>query len=119
MEENNNFQDYETANTNTAEQPGALTKILKIFYEPSAVFPALKGKMAWLVPFIILVIIGGTLGFFVRPIMVESQKKAVYENMEQYRDQIPAERYNEIMSTIDQKFAEAEKNELEWYYIPL
>ena len=90
--------------------PGALTKIFKIFYEPTAVFKSLTSKTAWLVPFIIIVIIGGTLYHLKTPIQAEGQMKGAMEYMESLKDKLPPQQYEEIMTKMEKQFAEAMEN---------
>ncbi len=106
------------SSTETVAVPraGFMEKILKIFYEPSAVFPALTKKIEWLIPLIIISIIGGTLGYYVRPLLALEQEKGIMQNIEKYRDTMTTERYNEIVDNIQSKFTEAKENKFTWYY---
>jgi len=97
------------------KKPGIIEKIFKVFYQPSAVFGHLTGKIEWLVPIIIIALFGSTLGHLIRPIFVADQEKAIMERMEQYRDQIPTERYNQMMADMEERFAEAKSNKYLWY----
>jgi hypothetical protein len=95
-------------------QPSLIGNVFKVFYEPTSVFPSLTKKTAWLVPFVIVILISAVLGHFVQPIMMEHQIKAQEKLVEQYRDQIPAARLAEI----DRQFAEAraEAGKFKWYF---
>lgn len=106
----------DSVGTVTVAKAGSLEKIFKIFYEPSAVFPALTKKIDWLIPLIIISIIGGTLGFYVRPLLALEQEKGIMKNIEKYRESLTTERYNEIVDNIQSKFAEAKENKFAWYY---
>jgi len=96
-------------------KPGLVEKIFKVFYQPSAVFGHLTGRLEWLIPIIIFVIFGSTLGHFVRPIFVTEQSKVAIERLEQYRDQIPAERYSQIVGDIEKGIEDAKENKYLWY----
>lgn len=99
----------------SGEKPGVLAKIFKVFYQPSGVFGFLTNRTEWLIPLIITAVVGSTLGHFIRPIFVEDREKVAMERIEQYRDQIPADRYNQIIEDMSDRFAEAKTNKYIWY----
>ncbi len=98
------------------QKMSALLKILKIFYEPSSVFKCINRKLDWIMPLIVIAIIGGLVGYFSRPIIAVEQGERVKEGMEKYRDQMPQDRFEEIMSRIDDGVKEAVENPFKWYY---
>ncbi|UCD94607.1 MAG: hypothetical protein JSU69_00720 [Candidatus Zixiibacteriota bacterium] len=84
-----------------------------VFSKPSALFPALTGKIDWLVPLIIVAVIGGVLREATLSISVRDLGAKVVERIERYKDQMPAERYDEIMSQVEEQFESAK--EFKWY----
>jgi len=101
------------------ERPGILSRLIMVFSEPSGLFGKLTGKTDWLIPLIIVGLVGGIINYQTRPIYADGMYKTLVEKMETYREQMPAERYNQIMEDMEKKFAEARENPFEWYYPPL
>lgn len=97
-------------------RPGIMALITRVFTEPSKAFGHLTKKTDWIIPLIIIAIIGSTAGYFIRPIAVKDMMPKIRQNMEQYRAMIPPERYQQIMDDLDKQEAEAAKNEYKWYY---
>lgn len=93
----------------------ASSGIWRVFYEPKAFFTGLLNKKAWIVPFILIVIIGGIVGHFVRPIVTKDAFAGIERQMEQSRDALGEAQYNEIMNRIESKKAEALSNKITWY----
>lgn len=98
------------------EKPGLVSRILKVFYEPTGLFRSLTAKTNWLLPFIVIVVLGGVAGYYVRPIEAKDQGKVILKNMEKYRQYMTPEQYEETIRRIKEGLAEAEENPLKWYY---
>jgi hypothetical protein len=114
MESNNASPD--PADQVVQEKPGLVSRILMVFYEPARLFRSLTAKTSWLLPFIVIVILGGIAGHFVRPIMARDQGRVILKNMENYRQYMSAEQYEETMRRIKEGLAEAEENPVKWYH---
>ncbi|SYZ73490.1 membrane hypothetical protein [Candidatus Zixiibacteriota bacterium] len=97
-------------------RPSAISRILMVFYKPSALFPSLTGKIDWLLPLIIVAVLGGLIGHLTRPIYTKEIYPMTMKNIEKYRDQMGAEQYAKIKARIDQGFQEAMANPFKWYY---
>ncbi|MEW5925775.1 MAG: hypothetical protein AB1746_17480, partial [Candidatus Zixiibacteriota bacterium] len=82
------------------------------------VFGFLTRKTDWLIPLLIAAVVGSTLGHFIRPIYILDREKVAMERIEKYRDQIPTDRYNQIIENMSEQFAKAKANKYVWY-IPL
>jgi hypothetical protein len=98
---------------------GSIGNVFKVFTEPTSVFASLASKTAWLVPFLIMVVIGGGIYYYTRPIMTKDMKKSVLRNIEKYKDYLGAEKYEQAKQQIEEKFREAMENPFKWYYLPL
>lgn len=101
------------------EKMSAVSRITKIFYEPTSVFKTLNGKLDWLIPLLIIGILGGGVYHFTRPVMSRDMKTNVMRNMEKYRQYMSEEQFNETMAQVESQFEEAIKNPFKWYYPPL
>jgi hypothetical protein len=55
------MEDYkmDSIPANVQLRPGILKRLVLVFSEPGRLFPTLTGKMDWLVPFLIVAILGG------------------------------------------------------------
>jgi hypothetical protein len=81
------------------EKPmGGASKILNIFFEPKRVFESLKIKPTWLVPFIIVALLG--IGFFYStyPYIMNQQVERIKDN-----DKIPEEQKQVIVDKMTEK----------------
>jgi hypothetical protein len=99
------------------EKAGIVKRITVLFMEPSKLFPCLIGKVDWLMPFIIVVILGGLINYATRPIIARDMRPITEKSMEKYKDQLGEVKYNEMMTKINEGFDEAERNPFKWYYI--
>jgi hypothetical protein len=94
-------------------KPGVLSRIFMVFSKPSTLFPALTGKIDWLIPLIVIAVIGGAVRQATTPISVRDLSAKVRERIEQYKDRMPAERYEQIVSQMEEQFEAAK--EFKWY----
>jgi hypothetical protein len=102
----------EEMNENVQKQElSTVSKVFKVFYEPSAVFRTLTKKIDWLVPLLIIAVIGGAIYYITMPITSRDMKETIAKNMEKYKEMMTEEQYNEIISKIDEQFADPYK----WY----
>lgn len=63
------------------ERPmGGAAKIINIFFEPRKVFESLKIKPTWLVPFIIVALLGLGFFYYTFPYMVDQQVERIRDN---------------------------------------
>lgn len=92
------------------------TGIYRVFYEPSKFFKGLTSKKAWLVPLIIVAVVGGLLGHFTRPLFVKDMYPVWQERIESARQYMTEQQYNETKARMEQAYREAEKNPFKWYY---
>jgi len=93
------------------EELSTISKVFKVFYEPSAVFRTLTRKIDWLVPLLIIAVIGGVMYYITMPVTSRGMKESVTKNVEKYKEMMPEEQYNEILNRIDEQFEEPYK----WY----
>ncbi len=108
-----NFNTKETA---AIARPSAISRMLMVFYKPSAMFPSLTSKLDWLLPLIIIAVLGGYIGHLTRPIYTREIYPMTLKNIEKYRDQMGAEQYQKIKARLDEGFKEAMANPFKWYY---
>ncbi len=104
------------------ERPGILEKFLMVFASPAKLFSSIGGKYEWMVPFVVIIVIGATLsqgGYFIRPIAARDMYPVMMRNIEKWKAQMSEERFNEVKQKVDQSFKEAFANPIKWYYIPL
>jgi len=101
------------------QKPGIMSRIVMVFSEPSKLFATLTGKTDWLIPLIIIGLIGGIIGYQTRAIYAKDMYKGVVDRIDQYREQMPEAQFNRIMEDVDRQFAEAKENPFKWYYPPL
>jgi len=97
------------------EKQGRLETIFKLFYQPSEAFKSFSSRIDWLLPLIIIAVIGGIGYYLTQPVTVRDMEKKTLENLEKYRDQLPQERYNEIISDVQKRFDDAKENRFQWY----
>jgi hypothetical protein len=92
-------------------------QIAALFVEPSRLFSCLTGKMDWLIPFLVVAVLGGLVNYATRPIFAKDMYPIAIKSVEKYKSQIGEEEYQKIVSKIDAGFAEAQENPFKWYYI--
>ena len=106
---------------NTKEQTGILSPIIMAFTSPSLLFQSLIKKTDWIIPLIIIIIIGATIsssgGYFVRPVMTKDLYPAALNSIEKWKDRMGETQYNEVKAKIDESFKEAMENPFKWYYV--
>ena len=109
----NNIQTSQTSEQ--VEKPGIIARLMMVFSEPSKLFGTLTGKTDWLVPLIIVGILGGAIFYQTRPIYAEGMESVVMEMLEGYKDQLPSARYDQMLEDAKVQFEEAKENPFEWY----
>jgi hypothetical protein len=84
----------EATSTVTLEEKtmGGASKVLSIFFEPRKVFESLKIKPTWLIPFIIVVLLGMVYYYYAYPIIMSDQVARIQAN-----EKIPDEQKQAIM----------------------
>lgn len=81
------------------EKPmGGASKILNIFFEPKRVFQSLKIKPTWLIPFIIVALLGIGFYYYSYPFIMAQQVERIQE-----MEQIPETRKQEIIDGMTEK----------------
>ncbi|MFH2036498.1 MAG: hypothetical protein ABIJ45_08860 [Candidatus Zixiibacteriota bacterium] len=109
----NNIQTSQTSEQK--EQPGLLSRIMMLFSEPSKLFGILTGKTAWLIPLIIIGILGTAIYYQTRPIFAEGMEATLMEMLQTYEDKIPAAQYSQMIEDATKQFDEARENKFLWY----
>jgi hypothetical protein len=71
---------------------GGASKVLSIFFEPRKVFESLKIKPTWLVPFIIVILLGMVYYYYAYPIIMSEQVAKIQAN-----EKIPEEQKQAII----------------------
>ena len=61
------------------EELSTISKVFKVFYEPSAVFRTLTRKIDWLVPLLIIAVIGGVMYYITMPVTSRGMKEKEFE----------------------------------------
>ena len=110
----NNIQTSQTSEQ--IEQPGLLSRLKMLFSEPSKLFGTLSGKTDWLIPLIIVAILGGAVSYQTRPIYAEGMEATVMEMLEGYEEQLPAAQYQQMLEDAKKQFDEGRENKLLWYF---
>ena len=77
---------------------GGASKILNIFFEPKRVFQSLKIKPTWLVPFIIVALLGIGFFYYTYPFIMHQQVEKIQEN-----EKIPEEQKELIIEKMTEK----------------
>lgn len=77
---------------------GGASKILNIFFEPKKVFQSLKIKPTWLVPFIIVALLGIGFFYYTYPFIMNQQVEKIQEN-----EKIPEEQKELIIEKMTEK----------------
>jgi hypothetical protein len=81
------------------EKPmGGASKVFNIFFEPKKVFESLKIKPTWLVPFLIVSILGIGSFYFTYPFMMKQQVEKIREN-----ERIPDEQKQAIIEKMTEQ----------------
>lgn len=81
------------------EKPmGGASKIINLFFEPKKVFESLRIKPTWLVPFIIVAILGIGSFYFTYPLMMKQQVEKIREN-----EKIPDEQKQTIIEKMTEQ----------------
>lgn len=112
----NNIQTSQTSEQ--VERPGLISRLMMVFSEPSKLFGTLTSKTDWLIPLIIIGIIGGAIYYQTRPIYADGMEPAVMEVLESYQDRMPAAQYNQMVEDAKKQFDEGRENAFLWY-LPL
>ncbi len=80
----------------TEEKPMAgASKIINIFFEPKRVFESLRIKPTWLVPFLIVAILGIGFYYYAYPLIMDQQVQRIQEN-----EKIPEEQKGRIIEKL-------------------
>lgn len=98
------------------KSPGIASRVWMVFAEPSKLFSFLIRKTDWLIPLIIIAILGGAMNYIIRPIQARDMRPVAMQNIERFRQQMGERQFNEVKERIDRAFAEAESNPFKWYY---
>jgi hypothetical protein len=77
---------------------GGASKVLNIFFEPKKVFESLKIKPTWLVPFIIVALLGMGSFYFTFPYIMDQQVERIMEN-----ERIPEQQKERIVEDLKEK----------------
>jgi hypothetical protein len=109
----NNIQTSQTSEQ--IEQPGLISRIMMLFSEPSKLFGTLTGKTAWLIPLIIVGILGTAIYYQTRPIYAEGMEASSMEMLQTFEERMPADRYAQMVEDVTKQFDEARENKFLWY----
>lgn len=101
----------------TTAEVSAVSGIFQVFSSPGSFFSSLKNKQAWLIPFVLTLIVAAVLGHFTRPLIIKDLAPQIRANLEKYKAQMPSERFNAAMADIDKMEQEAEENAFQIKYI--
>jgi hypothetical protein len=93
--------------TTESSGPGTVSRIFKVFFEPSKAFTGFAGKFEWIVPLLIIAIVGGILGYQVQPIFIEDRFEILQEK---FADN------PQVLEYIENSMEEARKHEFKWYF---
>ncbi|NIN01246.1 MAG: hypothetical protein GTO24_25085 [candidate division Zixibacteria bacterium] len=77
---------------------GGASKVFNIFFEPRKVFESLKIKPTWVLPFIIVALLGMGFFYYTFPYMMDQQVQRIQEN-----ERIPEEQKERIIETLKEK----------------
>jgi hypothetical protein len=77
---------------------GGASKVLNVFFEPKKVFESLKIKPTWLVPFIIVALLGMGSFYFTFPYIMDQQVERIMEN-----ERIPEQQKDRIVEQLKEK----------------
>ncbi|MBU0982616.1 MAG: YIP1 family protein, partial [candidate division Zixibacteria bacterium] len=111
------MNEHSTIDSPTAQpSPGAAQLIFGPFTQPAKHFALLTSKTAWLIPLVIVAVVGSIIGHVTRPIYGKTMMPAVRERVENYRQYMSDEQYNETMARIAESEKELKENPFKWYY---
>jgi hypothetical protein len=77
---------------------GGASKVLNTFFEPRRVFESLKIKPTWLVPFIIVALLGIGFYYYTYPFIMDQQVERIQEN-----ERIPQEQKERIVEKLKER----------------
>jgi hypothetical protein len=81
------------------EKPmGGASKVLNIFFEPKRVFQSLKIKPTWLIPFIVVALLGMGFYYYSYPFIMKQQVERIQDN-----DKIPEKQKEQIIERMTEK----------------
>ncbi len=95
-------------------RPGMGSLIVKVFTQPSEAFKHLTKKIDWLVPFIIIAVLGTVMGHFLQPMYIRDMTPVIMRNMEKYRAMMSEQQYNQVVENIEKQRAEAAEGKFKW-----
>ena len=98
------------------QRPGLISRFWRVFVEPAKLFPTLNRKTDWIIPFVVVAVLGGIMGFMTRPIYTRELMPMALQNIEKYRQQMGEEQFNRVKAEIEKGFNEAMANPFKWYY---
>lgn len=97
------------------EKPSVISKVVSVFYRPSALFRAPFGKWEWLIPLIITVVIIFITGIFVFAAVADEQSAVFKERLDNFRNYMTEEQYNEALNNIEEGFSSSKNFQIKWY----
>ncbi len=77
---------------------GGASKVLNIFFEPKKVFESLKIKPTWVIPFLIVALLGIGFFYYTFPFIMHQQVERIQEN-----ERIPDEQKEQIIEKMTEK----------------
>ena len=77
---------------------GGASKVINVFFEPRRLFESLKIKPTWLIPFLIIVLLGMGFFYYTYPFMMNQQVEKIQEN-----ERIPEEQKEQIIEGMREK----------------
>jgi hypothetical protein len=81
------------------EKPmGGASKVVNIFFEPKKVFESLKIRPTWLVPFIIVALLGMGFFYYTYPFIMDQQVEKIRDN-----EKIPEEQKEQIIEKLKER----------------
>lgn len=83
------------------ESPSFVSRIINTFAAPSRAFLGLNNKWEWLIATVIVIALGFGARAIQLPIMGPELKAAAFENLERFKDQMPAAQYEELVERIE------------------
>lgn len=119
MENYMDNQNPSLSDLSQSERPNPIQRLVMLFSAPSSLFPKLTGRTDWIVPLILIAILGGLFGpggYLVSPIVAKDSYPRVLANLEKWKDQMPAAQWEEVKNQVDEGFREAREKRLKWYY---
>lgn len=83
------------------EAQSFLSRVINVFVAPSKAFVGLGHKWEWLIAALVIAALGFGARAIQMPYLGPDLKKAAMENIERFKDQLPADQYNEIVQQIE------------------